>query len=68
MRALITDHNYRYHVLVDPIVSDAEYDAMIRELIALEESHPELITPDSPTQQVGSRLSDAFAPVQHVSA
>ncbi|NND03429.1 MAG: NAD-dependent DNA ligase LigA [Acidimicrobiia bacterium] len=66
LRASITDHNYRYHVLVEPVVSDAEYDAMVRELIALEEANPELVAPDSPTQQVGSRISDAFAPVQHV--
>jgi DNA ligase (NAD+) len=66
LRALINDHNYRYHVLVEPIISDAEYDALTRELIALEESHPELRTPDSPTQQVGSTIGTAFAPVVHV--
>lgn len=66
LRAQITDHNYRYHVLVEPVISDAEYDAMVRELIALEEQYPELASANSPTQQVGSRISDAFAPVQHV--
>ncbi|MCP3975605.1 MAG: NAD-dependent DNA ligase LigA [bacterium] len=66
LRAQIADHNYRYHVLVLPIVTDAEYDAMARELIALEDSFPELVTADSPTQQVGSRTGDAFAPVRHV--
>ncbi len=66
LKALVTDHNYRYHVLADPVVSDAEYDALIRELIALEASYPELATPDSPTLQVGSGISDIFAPVQHV--
>jgi DNA ligase (NAD+) len=66
LRAAITDHNYRYHVLVEPIVTDAEYDALARELIALEEKYPELVTPDSPTQQVGSRTGDVFAPIRHV--
>ncbi len=66
LRAQIADHNYRYHVLVQPIVTDAEYDVMARELIALEEQFPELVSPDSPTQQVGARTGDAFAPVRHV--
>jgi len=66
LRGLINDHNYRYHVLVEPIVSDAEYDALTRELIALEQNHPELLVPDSPTQQIGSRIGTAFAPVTHV--
>ena len=66
LRAQITDHNYRYHVLVEPVISDADYDAMVRELIALEEANPELVSPDSPTQLVGSAISDAFAPVRHV--
>ena len=57
--------NHRYHVLDDPEISDAEYDAMMRELIALEDDHPDLITVDSPTQRVGAPVSDAFAPVQH---
>jgi len=66
LRAAITDHNYRYHVLVEPTVTDAEYDALIRELVLLEENSPELVTADSPTQQVGSRTGDAFAPITHV--
>jgi len=66
LRALIADHNYRYYVLVEPTVSDAEYDSLVRELVALEAAAPELITPDSPTQQVGARISSAFAPVVHV--
>ena len=49
----IEAHNYRYYVLDDPIVSDAEFDKVLRELRALEEEHPELVTPDSPTQRVG---------------
>ena len=65
LRAELSDHNYRYYVLVEPTVADAEYDALLRELIALETTYPELITPDSPTQQVGTRISTAFAPVTH---
>ena len=65
LRTTIDHHNYRYHVLDAPEVSDAEYDALMRELLALEERFPELITPDSPTQRVGAPPSDLFAPVQH---
>jgi DNA ligase (NAD+) len=54
LRRQIDYHNYRYHVLDDPEVSDAEYDGLMRELKALEAEHPELITPDSPTQRVGA--------------
>jgi DNA ligase (NAD+) len=63
--ALLRHHNYRYYVLDDPVVSDAEYDALMRELRALEEAHPELITPDSPTRRVGSTPSEKFAKVRH---
>src|SRR5262245_54051654 len=62
---LLRHHNYRYYVLDDPVVSDAEYDALMRELRALEEAHPELITPDSPTRRVGSTPSEKFAKVRH---
>src|SRR5688572_33194190 len=65
LRAEITEHNRRYHELDDPTVSDAEYDELVRELRAIEEEFPELITPDSPTQQVGSAPSTTFAPVVH---
>jgi DNA ligase (NAD+) len=58
-------HSYRYHVLDDPEVSDAEYDDLMKELRALEERFPELVTPDSPTQRVGATPTDLFAPVQH---
>lgn len=54
LRTQIDHHNYRYHVLDDPEVSDAEYDRLMRELKALEEQYPDLITPDSPTQRVGA--------------
>ena len=65
LRAEIAEHNRRYHELDAPTVSDAEYDELTRELRALEEEFPELITPDSPTQLVGSRPSGAFPPVVH---
>jgi DNA ligase (NAD+) len=58
-------HNYRYHVLDDPLVSDAEYDALMRELRALEEAHPELVSPASPTRRVGGAPSEKFAKVRH---
>ena len=65
LREQLRYHLYRYHVLDDPIVSDAEYDALMRELRALEEAHPELITPDSPTRRVGGTPSEKFAKVRH---
>lgn len=61
----IHHHNYRYHVLDDPIVSDAEYDALIRELRALEQQYPELVTADSPLRRVGATPSEKFAKVRH---
>jgi DNA ligase (NAD+) len=66
LRELIRYHNYRYYVLDDPEISDAEYDRLMEELRRLEEAHPELITPDSPTQTVGSSLLETpFTPVPH---
>ncbi len=65
LRELVNHHMYRYHVLDDPEISDAEYDELIRELRALEDRFPELITPDSPTQRVGAAPADLFKPVQH---
>jgi DNA ligase (NAD+) len=66
LRDLINYHDYRYYVLDDPEVSDAEYDELMRELRRFEEEFPELITPDSPTQRVGGRrAAELFAPVQH---
>ena len=66
LRAEIAEHNRRYHELDDPTISDAEYDELARALRALEEEYPELITPDSPTQQVGSApATTVFAPVTH---
>ncbi|HEX2195944.1 MAG TPA: NAD-dependent DNA ligase LigA [Actinomycetota bacterium] len=65
LREAIDYHSYRYHVLDDPEIADVEYDALVRELIELEEAFPELVTPDSPTQRVGAPPSDLFAPVEH---
>ncbi len=65
LRNLINTHDYRYYVLDNPEISDAEYDALVRELRQLEAEFPELITPDSPTQRVGGRPAELFAPVQH---
>ena len=65
LREQIDDANHRYHVLDDPDIPDAEYDALMRELEALEIEHPELATPDSPTQRVGAAPSSAFLSVRH---
>lgn len=66
LRAQIREHNHRYYVLNEPVVSDAQFDALLRELITLETEHPELITPDSPTQRVGTPVGQLFAPVTHL--
>lgn len=65
LRARIERGNYEYYVLDDPTMSDAEWDAALRELRALEEAHPALVTPDSPTQRVGATPQSAFAQVRH---
>jgi len=62
----ITEHNHRYHVLDAPVISDAEYDALMRELRQLEDDYPDLRTPDSPTQRVGDVVAVGFAPVRHL--
>lgn len=62
----IDEHRYRYYVLDAPVVSDGEYDALERELIALETRFPELRTPDSPTQHVGGTITNLFEPVEHL--
>jgi DNA ligase (NAD+) len=67
LRELLDHHLYRYHVLDDPEISDAEYDRLYDELVALEEAHPELQTPSSPTQRVGGPLSERFVKVEHLS-
>jgi DNA ligase (NAD+) len=68
LRGQISRHNYLYYVEARPEISDAEYDRLWRELVALEETHPELVTPDSPTQRPGGRRAEAFAPVEHLVA
>ena len=65
LRARIEEANYRYYVLDAPTLPDAEYDRLYRELEALEASHPELRTPDSPTRRVGGKPLESFAPVRH---
>jgi DNA ligase (NAD+) len=65
LRDLLDYHLYRYHVLDEPEISDAEFDRLYDELVALEESHPELVTPDSPSQRVGAPPSDRFEKVEH---
>ncbi len=65
LKQKIRYHNYRYYALDDPEVSDAEYDLLMRELAALEAAHPELLTPDSPTQRVGFPPLDKFQPFEH---
>ncbi len=65
LREEIEYHNYRYYVLDSPVISDAEYDALLRELKELEEKYPELITPDSPTQRVGFPPAKEFRQVSH---
>jgi DNA ligase (NAD+) len=67
LREQLDYHLYRYHVLDDPEISDAEYDRLYDELVALEESEPGLITPDSPTQRVGAPPSEKFQKVEHQS-
>ncbi|MBN1374847.1 MAG: NAD-dependent DNA ligase LigA [Dehalococcoidia bacterium] len=64
-RQQINYHNYRYHVLDSPEISDSEYDALLQELKKLEEAHPDLITPDSPTQRVGAEPVQSFGVVTH---
>src|SRR6185369_12109712 len=66
LREQVDHHLYRYHVLDEPEISDAEYDRLYDELRALEEEHPDLITPDSPTQRVGAPPSERFQKVQHL--
>ncbi|TLY80208.1 MAG: NAD-dependent DNA ligase LigA [Gammaproteobacteria bacterium] len=65
LRAQIAQHDYRYYVLDDPLIPDAEYDRLMLELRALESAQPELITPDSPTQRVSGRPGGSFGEVVH---
>ena len=65
LRALIAHHNDRYNRLDDPEISDADFDALVRELRSIEADHPDLVVPDSPTSTVGAAPSALFAPVRH---
>jgi len=66
LRELIRQHNYRYYVLDDPSLSDAEFDALLAELAQIEHAHPELVVPDSPTQRVGGEPADGFETARHM--
>lgn len=66
LRERVDHHNYRYHALDDPEIADAEYDRLYDELRSLEDEHPELVTPDSPTQRVGAAPSEKFPKVEHL--
>ncbi|MDX2219525.1 MAG: NAD-dependent DNA ligase LigA [Burkholderiales bacterium] len=65
LRRELVEHNYRYHVLDDPVITDAEYDKLFHELVALETAHPELLSVDSPTQRVGAKPATELAEVTH---
>jgi len=65
LREEINKHNYHYYILAKPVISDEEFDKLLKELEKLESEHPEFITPDSPTQRVGSDLTKEFKPVEH---
>jgi DNA ligase (NAD+) len=65
LRKEINRHNYQYYALDSPEITDADYDALFRELVELEEKHPELVTPDSPTQRVGGAPLEKFSQVSH---
>jgi DNA ligase (NAD+) len=65
LRQQIEKHNFQYHVLDDPTISDADYDRLFRRLVELEKRHPELASPDSPTQKVGAPPLPKFNTVQH---
>ncbi len=65
LRSEIKKHDYNYYVLAEPVISDREYDALMQELIELEKKHPELITPDSPTQRVGGQALKTFRQIKH---
>lgn len=65
LRHELNEHSHRYYVLDDPVITDTEYDRLFQELLQLEEQHPELITPDSPSQRVGGAPLDKFSQVTH---
>jgi len=65
LRAELAEHNYRYYVLDDPAIPDAEYDRLLRQLESLEQAHPEYDDPDSPTRRIGARADQGFAEIEH---
>ena len=65
LRSVIDEHNHQYYVLDDPLISDAEYDTLFRELETLEKSNPEYFNEHSPTQRVGSKPIESFDSVEH---
>ena len=65
LRNQIIKHDYKYYVLAEPIISDENYDKLVKSLEKLETENPHLITPDSPTQRVGKDLTKEFNPVKH---
>lgn len=65
IREQLRDHNYKYYVLAEPSINDLEYDRLLNELIQLENKYPELVTPDSPSQRVGSDITKTFSEFQH---
>mgnify|MGYP002476233610 CR=1 FL=1 len=65
LRSQVNYHNYRYHVLDAPIISDLDYDRLVLRLREIEGEHPEWITPDSPTQRTGGAILEKFAKIQH---
>ncbi|HHM20943.1 MAG TPA: NAD-dependent DNA ligase LigA, partial [Bacteroidetes bacterium] len=66
LRRVVAYHEWRYYALNDPVISDAEYDNLYKKIEQIEAAHPELITPDSPTQRVSSDLTEDFPPVKHL--
>ena len=62
----VADHQFRYYVLDAPVISDGQFDELWRELLALEEAHPELVTPSSPTQRVGGGFTTEFGAHAHL--
>ncbi len=65
LREEIEYHNYRYYVLADPVITDEEYDRLMKRLMELEKKYPQLVTPDSPTQRVGGKVLEGFKKVKH---
>ncbi len=65
LRSELDDANYRYYVLDDPQLTDADYDRRLRRLQEIEQAHPELVTPDSPTQRVGASPAEGFVEIEH---